>query len=58
MRDMGVRSVPVVDDNRKLLGMVGLKDIARYYMDSVGFNDVTEIRSTSISWSRPLTAML
>ena len=42
MRDMGVRSVPVVDDNRKLLGMVGLKDIARYYMDSVGFNDVTE----------------
>jgi manganese-dependent inorganic pyrophosphatase len=42
MRDMGVRAMPVVDDNRKLLGMVGLKDIARYYMDSVGFNDITE----------------
>jgi len=42
MRRMGVRAVPVVDDNRKLLGMVGLKDIADYYTDSVGFSDITD----------------
>ncbi len=41
MRDKGVRALPVVDDNRKLLGLVGLKDIAHYYTDSVGFSDIT-----------------
>ena len=42
MRDMGVRALPVVDDAGRLAGMVGLKDIARHYMDSVGFSDITE----------------
>ncbi len=42
MRDMGVRAVPVVDDNGKMLGMVGLKDIAHYYTGSVGFSDITD----------------
>lgn len=42
MRDTGVRSVPVVDDTGRVLGIVGLKDIARHYMDSVGFTDLTK----------------
>lgn len=41
MRDKGVRSVPVVDDNGRFAGIAGLKDIARHYMDSVGFTDIT-----------------
>ena len=40
MREQGVRSVPVVDDAGRLAGIVGLKDIARHYMDSVGFADL------------------
>jgi manganese-dependent inorganic pyrophosphatase len=42
MRDTGVRSVPVIDDSGRVTGVVGLKDIARHYMDSVGFTDLTE----------------
>ena len=42
MRDQGVRSVPVVDDEGRLAGVVGLKDIARHYMDSVGFADLSK----------------
>jgi len=42
MREQGVRSVPVVDESGKLAGVVGLKDIARHYMDSVGFADLTK----------------
>ena len=33
MREKGVRSVPVVDEENGLAGVVGLKDIARHYMD-------------------------
>jgi manganese-dependent inorganic pyrophosphatase len=42
MREQGVRSVPVVDETGRLAGIVGLKDIARHYMDSVGFTDLTK----------------
>jgi manganese-dependent inorganic pyrophosphatase len=42
MREKGVRSVPVVDESGKLAGVVGLKDIARHYMDSVGFADLSK----------------
>jgi manganese-dependent inorganic pyrophosphatase len=42
MRERGVRSVPVVDDEGRLAGVVGLKDIARHYMDSVGFADLSK----------------
>jgi manganese-dependent inorganic pyrophosphatase len=42
MREQGVRSVPVIDDSGRLAGVVGLKDIARHYMDSVGFADLTK----------------
>lgn len=42
MREQGVRSVPVVDDAGRLAGVVGLKDIARHYMDSVGFTDLSK----------------
>ncbi len=40
MREQGVRTVPVVDSSGRLAGIVGLKDIARHYMDSVGFTDL------------------
>ncbi len=40
MREQGVRSVPVVDETGRLAGVVGLKDIARHYMDSAGFTDL------------------
>jgi manganese-dependent inorganic pyrophosphatase len=42
MREQSVRSVPVVDDEGRLAGVVGLKDIARHYMDSVGFADLSK----------------
>jgi manganese-dependent inorganic pyrophosphatase len=42
MREQNVRSAPVVDDSGRLSGVVGLKDIARHYMDSVGFADLTK----------------
>jgi len=42
MRETGVRSLPVVDDSGRITGIVGLKDIARHYMDSVGFSDLKE----------------
>src|SRR5512141_1766921 len=42
MREEGVRALPVVDDTGRLAGMVGLKDVARHYMDSVGFADITD----------------
>jgi manganese-dependent inorganic pyrophosphatase len=42
MRNTGVRSVPVVDDTGRVSGIVGLKDIARHYMDSAGSTDLTE----------------
>jgi len=42
MREQGVRSVPVADDAGRLAGVVGLKDIARHYMDSVGFADLSK----------------
>jgi len=41
MKEKGVRSVPVTDDSGRFAGIVGLKDIAQHYMDSVGFADIT-----------------
>jgi manganese-dependent inorganic pyrophosphatase len=40
MRETGVRTVPVVDDKERLAGIAGLKDVARHYMESVGFSDL------------------
>jgi manganese-dependent inorganic pyrophosphatase len=42
MREKGVRSVPVADEASRLAGVVGLKDIARHYIDSVGFADLSK----------------
>ncbi len=42
MRRSGVRSLPVVDGSGRVTGIVGLKDIARHYMDSVGFSDLSD----------------
>ncbi len=42
MREKGVRAVPVTDDSGRFSGIVGLKDIARHYMESVGFTDVSQ----------------
>ena len=42
MKNTGVDSVPVVDDDSRLAGIVGLRDIAQHYMDSVGFTDLSK----------------
>ena len=42
MKNTGVRSVPVVDDESRLAGIVGLRDIAQHHMDSVGFTDLSK----------------
>lgn len=42
MRDRNVRALPVVNETGRVVGIVGLKDIARHYMDSVGFSDLRE----------------
>lgn len=42
MRETGVRALPIVDDSGRITGIVGLKDIAKHYMDSVGFSDLKE----------------
>src|SRR5512134_815751 len=42
MKDTGVRSLPVVDDTGRVSGIVGLKDIARHYMESAGFSDLSQ----------------
>lgn len=43
MREQNVRAVPVVDDSGRFAGVVGLKDIARHYMESVGFTDISGV---------------
>ncbi|MCX8027359.1 MAG: putative manganese-dependent inorganic diphosphatase [Thermodesulfovibrionales bacterium] len=42
MKETGVRSVPVVDTHNKVCGIVGLRDIAQHYMDSVNFFDLSK----------------
>lgn len=31
MRDMGVKNLPVVDDDNRLVGVIGLKDLSRFF---------------------------
>ncbi len=40
MRKKEILSVPVLDDSRRLAGIVGLKDIARHYIQGVGYSDL------------------
>jgi manganese-dependent inorganic pyrophosphatase len=54
MRETGVRALPVVDDSGRVTGIVGLKDIARHYMDSVGFSDLMRLRSARILIKTPM----
>ncbi|MHB8858891.1 MAG: putative manganese-dependent inorganic diphosphatase [Thermoleophilia bacterium] len=42
MRDEGVRTVPVVDDSHRVLGIVGLRDIAQFNTASAGMMDLSE----------------
>jgi len=41
MKEKNIRTVPVVDVSKKLVGIVGLKDIAEYYIDHLGFGDLS-----------------
>lgn len=41
MKERNIRTVPVVDSSKKLLGLVGLKDIAEYYIDNLGRKNLT-----------------
>jgi len=42
MKNTGVRAVPVINDKGKVVGIVGLRDIAQHYMDSVNFFDLSK----------------
>lgn len=42
MKSTGVRAVPVITDKSKVVGIVGLKDIAQHYIDSVNFFDLSK----------------
>lgn len=41
MKEKNIRTVPIVDSTRKLLGIIGLKDIAEHYIDAMGFGDLS-----------------
>jgi manganese-dependent inorganic pyrophosphatase len=42
MRNKGIRALPVTDESGKVVGIVGLKDIAQHYMNSVNFFDLSK----------------
>ncbi|KAF5430967.1 manganese-dependent inorganic pyrophosphatase [Candidatus Methanophagaceae archaeon] len=41
MKEANIHTVPVVDAARKLSGIIGLKDIAAHYIDSMDFGDLS-----------------
>jgi manganese-dependent inorganic pyrophosphatase len=41
VREEGVRTVPVVDDSGRVKGVLGLRDIAQFHMDSAGMVDLS-----------------
>ena len=41
MRDQDVRTVPVVDDSHRVLGIAGLRDIAQFHTASAGLVDLS-----------------
>jgi manganese-dependent inorganic pyrophosphatase len=41
MREKTIRTVPIVDRDTKLLGIVGLRDIAEYYIANLGRKDLS-----------------
>jgi manganese-dependent inorganic pyrophosphatase len=41
MREKTIRTVPIVDHENKLLGIVGLRDIAEYYIANLGRKDLS-----------------
>ncbi len=41
MKEANIHTVPVVDTARKLSGIIGLKDIAEHYIDSMDFGDLS-----------------
>ncbi|MGW8321525.1 MAG: DRTGG domain-containing protein, partial [Thermodesulfobacteriota bacterium] len=41
MREKGVRTAPVVNDAGRVAGIVGLRDIAHFYVGSAGLTDLT-----------------
>jgi manganese-dependent inorganic pyrophosphatase len=41
MREKTIRTVPIVDPERKFLGIIGLRDIAEYYIANLGRKDLS-----------------
>ncbi len=41
MKEKNIRLLPIVDSEKKVLGIVGLEDIARHYVDSIGRTDLS-----------------
>jgi manganese-dependent inorganic pyrophosphatase len=41
MKEKDIRLLPIVDSEKRVLGIVGLEDIARHYVDSIGRTDLS-----------------
>jgi len=41
MKESNIRTVPIVNSTRKLSGIIGLKDIAEHYIDTMGFGNLS-----------------
>ena len=41
MKEKNIRLLPIIDSNKKVLGIVGLEDIAKHYVDSIGRTDLS-----------------
>jgi manganese-dependent inorganic pyrophosphatase len=42
IRKNNIHSLPIIDDHKKFLGIVGLKNIAEYYIGNLGRRDLTK----------------
>jgi CBS domain-containing protein len=52
LREMQVRRLPVIDEDRKLVGLIGLSDLARVAAESGGGAEAAEFAATFVSVSR------
>jgi CBS domain-containing protein len=56
LREMQVRRLPVIDEDRKLVGLIGLSDLARAAAESRGGAEAAEFAATFVGVSRSRTA--
>lgn len=41
MKEKNIRLLPIIDSEKRVLGIVGLEDIAKHYVDSIGRTDLS-----------------